>query len=46
MGGSEKSLAETGVALEDIAPTLDDAMNYPERWLVEAGAELARREAV
>ena len=46
VGGSEKSLAEIGVALEDVAPTLDDAMNYPERWLVEAGAELARREAV
>jgi glycerate kinase len=46
VGGSEKSLEEIGVALEDIAPTLDDAMNYPAKWLLEAGAELARREPI
>jgi hypothetical protein len=46
VGGSEKSLEEIGVALEDIAPTLDDAMNYPAKWLLEAGSELARREPI
>lgn len=44
VGGSEKSLGEIGVALEDLAPTLDEAMTHPTEWLVEAGAELARRE--
>ena len=46
VGGSEKPLEDIGIALADIAPTLDDAMNFPEKWLLEAGAELARRQTV
>ncbi len=45
VGSSEKPLNANGIALEDLAPTHDEAMNQPRAWLVKAGAELAKREA-
>ena len=44
VGSSEEPLKENGIALVDIAPSLEDAMKSPEEWLVKAGAELAKRE--
>ena len=43
VGSSEVDLGESGVALIDIAPSLNDAISDPRRWLIQAGRELALR---
>lgn len=43
VGSSEKPLGHRGIALVDIAPSLNDAISDPERWLTLAGGELAKR---
>ena len=43
VGSSEIELGESGVALVDIAPSLNDAISDPRRWLIQAGRELALR---
>ena len=43
VGSSEIELGESGVALIDIAPSLNDAISDPRRWLIQAGRELALR---
>jgi glycerate 2-kinase len=43
VGSSEIELGELGVALIDIAPSLNDAISDPRRWLIQAGRELALR---
>ena len=43
VGSSDYPLHVSTVALVDIAPTLKEAMEQPEKWLINAGAELARR---
>lgn len=45
VGSSLEPLDARGIALADIAPSQDDAMNYPEKWLLHAGAALAKRES-
>ncbi len=44
VGSSESSLGECGVALVDLAPSLDEAMQNTYRWLVEAGKSLALQQ--
>jgi glycerate kinase len=46
VGSSKEALHEKGVALLDIAPSLDAAMSHPKEWLIKAGAELAKREGL
>ncbi len=46
VGGSQELLGEQGVALTDLAPTQQEAMEQPARWLFAAGAELARRQSI
>lgn len=41
VGSSELPLGESGVALVDIAPSLDEAISNPYRWVVEAAKRLA-----
>lgn len=43
VGSSEETLSEDGIALVDIAPSISDAMTDPDKWLMKAGSELARR---
>ena len=43
VGASEIEMGERGVALIDIAPSLNDAISDPRRWLIQAGRELALR---
>ena len=44
VGSSAKPLDEKGIALTDLAPSLEDAMSHPKKWLIAAGGELANRE--
>ena len=41
VGSSEEPLKENGIALVDIAPSLEDAMKRPEEWVMKAGEKLA-----
>ena len=43
VGSSAVEMGETGVALVDIAPSLNDAISDPRPWLIQAGRELASR---
>ncbi len=43
VGSSEEPLGDDGIALVDIAPSITDAMTNPDKWLVKAGSELAKR---
>ena len=43
VGATEIEMGERGVALIDIAPSLNDAISDPHRWLIQAGTELALR---
>ncbi len=45
VGSSDLPLDSSTIALVDIAPTLEDAVNDPKKWLTKAGAELAKRES-
>ena len=44
VGSSEDPLGDRGVALVDIAPSLDEAMFNTFQWLVEAGQRLALQQ--
>jgi len=44
VGSSEEPLEENGIALVDIAPSVEEAMRSPEEWLIKVGAKLAERE--
>jgi len=41
VGSSEIDMGDSGIALIDIAPSLNDAISDPRRWLIQAGTELA-----
>ena len=44
VGSSSEPIDNLGVALVDLAPSLQEAMIHPGKWLVQAGVELAKRE--
>ena len=46
VGSSELPLSERGIALVDIAPTLDEAIYNSYQWLTEAGKRLALQEGI
>jgi glycerate kinase len=46
VGSSEEPLDEKGIALTELAPTAQEAMESAEKWLISAGAELARRQSI
>ena len=43
VGSSESPLGSKGISLIELAPTLNEAMENPYTWLVQAGRELALR---
>jgi glycerate kinase len=45
VGSSREPIDNLGVALVDLAPSFQQAIDHPTEWLVKAGAELARRES-
>ena len=43
VGSSDETLGADGIALVDIAPSITEAMSNPNKWLVDAGSQLAQR---